>query len=345
MLRHVIAPAHSYAQIPNAILRHPRLSPDAKALLNWQLSLPGDERQCLSATAERAGIGKTAFQRAKRQLLGEGYFHEWRMRMDGGRFRTVQLVSNAALSAKEALAVRDGLRPAPDGARLTAGAGEPVSPGAGSPTVGRPTGRAVGGQPLENTSENTIQPTSSAPSDDEEPPGSRAAAKALLRSLGHADARFAMSARTARAWAPLAEPWLDTGLTPEQVRHTLTQGLAGARSPLAVLRWRLEHALPDIEPPAPAGPKPEPRVPHMRECRTRHTQTRLFTPKPGSDEPLCPDCRGEGRPIPEADQPQQAEQAQPQRPGFEEYVAARPPRRPGRRGRRSRVRRVGVRAP
>ncbi|MDT0378321.1 hypothetical protein RM572_05945 [Streptomyces sp. DSM 42041] len=310
MLRHAIAPARAFAQIPNAILRHPRLSSDAKTLLNWQLSLPPGDRQCLSDTARRAGIGKCAFQNAKRQLRDEGYLHEWRTQTGGGRFVTVQLVSNAPLSTKEALAARDGLQPAPGGARLAE-----ARPSDGTPAAGEPTGQAVGRQPQENTGKKTHQPASSAPEraaevttepphDQAEPAATNSGAQrseesstrlldaeAFLHSLGRDDPRLSLPRHTARHLAPLAVAWLDTGLPRDQLRHALSQGLAGARSTVALLRWRLANALPDVPPPPPSGPRPRARLSGMRECRTRHTQPRLFTPAPGSDNDLCPDCR------------------------------------------------------
>jgi hypothetical protein len=333
MLRHVIAPARSFAQIPNLILRHPRLSSDAKNLLNWQLSLPAHDTQCLSETASKAGIKKCAFQNAKRQLLDEGYLHQWRVRKDGGRFATVQLVSNAPLSAKEALAVRDGLRPTPGGARFTERAHEDGSPSAAQPTPGEPTGPPVGRLPKKNTGENTTRPTGPAPEPAAEPtesgapgtgvrpdtepgpwrrpdapardaepaPATHAAAEALLLSLSRIDPRLAMSAHTARRWAPLAARWLESGLPELQIRHALTEGLSSARRPLGALHWRLQHALPEVPPPpppAPAVPAPEPRVARMRECSTRHDQPRLFTPPPGSDEKLCRECRTTDKPTP-----------------------------------------------
>ncbi|MFR9674706.1 hypothetical protein [Streptomyces sp. TR06-5] len=318
MLRHVIAPARSFAQIPHAILRHPRLSSDAKNLLAWQLSLPPGEKQCLSDTARRAGIKKCAFQRAKRQLLDEGYVHQWTVQREGGRFATVQLVSNTVLSAAEALAARDGLRPAPGATRLTAAADSGgARPSAAEPTAGEPTCRPVGRQPEEDTGENTTRPTGPAhPPEDGPPPDEPAVdggegvdeatsrpgsgglpdAEMLLLSLRRVDPQLAMPVRTARNWAPLAAKWLDSGLSPLRIRHTLTEGLDSARRPLGALRWRLEHALPQAPPPPPSVPQAPapvrtPRVPRMRECRTRHTQPRLFTPLPGSDEEHCPDCR------------------------------------------------------
>ncbi|MFR9673234.1 hypothetical protein [Streptomyces sp. TR02-1] len=331
MLRHVIPPAHSYAQIPNAILRHPRLSSDAKTLLTWQLSLPPGEKQCLSDTARRAGIKKCAFQKAKRQLLEEGFLHQWTTRVDGGRFVTVQLVSNTALDPGEALAVRDGDR-AVHGAALP-GRGADVPPGAARPTAGGPTGPPVGRPPKRNTGRKTTPPTGpgtepaggppqsvspdpdvrsgtgrdgvpqDAPADDAAPASApHAAAEALLLSLRRIDPQLAMPVRTARSWAPLAAKWLASGLSELRIRQALTDGLADARRPLGALRWRLQHALPEVPAPvaarAPTAPAPEPRVARMRECLARHTQPRLFTPPPGSDETLCPDCRAPDEPAP-----------------------------------------------
>lgn len=345
MLRHATAPARAFAQIPNAILRHPRLSSDAKTLLNWQLSLPPGDRQCLSDTARRAGIGKCAFQNAKRQLRDEGYLHEWRTQTGSGRFVTVQLVSNSPLSAKDALAVRDGLQPAPGGAHLATGADGP--PSDRKPAAGEPTGRAVGRQPEENTGKNTHQPASSAPErvaamaavppqDQVEPeatcgggvaqPADESStrlldAEAFLYSLGRDDPRLALPRNTARRLAPLAADWLDTGLPRDLLRHTLTQGLAGARSTVALLHWRLTNALPDIAPPPPTGPRPLPRLAGMRECRTRHTQPRLFTPASGSDEDRCPDCRADAVET-------SAVRLEPSdRPGFAAFLSARATKR------------------
>ncbi|MDT0378287.1 hypothetical protein RM572_05775 [Streptomyces sp. DSM 42041] len=329
MLRHVIPPARAYAQIPNTILRHPRLSPDAKTLLTWQLSLPASEAQCLSDTARRAGIKKCAFQKAKRQLLDEGYLHQWTLRADGGRFLTVQLVANTPLSAKEALAARDGHQP-PPGDRKTTSRTDVQPPSAAPPAPGQPTRPAVGRLHKKNTRENTTPPTNPTPEPADEPvatpgPGpaaQHAAAHTLLLSLGRIDPQLALPARTAQRWAPLAAPWLDSGLSLLHIRHALTDGLEGARNPLGALHWRLRHALPDVPPPppaTPATPAPEPRLSRMRECTTRHDQPRLFTPPPGTDETRCPACRTTDTPTPPPP---------PAGSGYAEFTAARQSRPP-----------------
>ncbi|MFR9673135.1 hypothetical protein [Streptomyces sp. TR02-1] len=345
MLRHATAPARAFAQIPHAILRHPRLSAAAKTLLTWQLSLPADARQCLSDTARRARIGKAAFQRAKGELLAEGYVHEWRVRVEGGRFTTVQLVSNVPLEPAEAAALRDG--------RCSA------TPGAAPPAAGGPGIRSVGRQPGKNIKENTSPPTRPVPeaaapaaaaavaasaaspqlpetrapetveagetatsTETVETPGrALRAAETFLRALVGTHPRLALSPRTLRDVAPLAVPWLRTDLSAAQIEHALTSGLDDVRSPVGVFRWRLRHALPEQRPaPAPAAPLPPPRVAGMRECVAAHTQPRLFTPPPGSDAVLCPECRADDAapPVP----------AQPGPPGggYALFRAARGPR-------------------
>ncbi|MFR9673335.1 hypothetical protein [Streptomyces sp. TR02-1] len=142
-------------------------------------------------------------------------------------------------------------------------------------------------------------------------------AEAFLHSLGRDDARLSLPRHTARRLAPLAVDWLDTGQPRDQLRHTLTQGLAGARSTIALLRWRLANALPDAPPLPPSGPRPQPRLSGMRECRTRHTQPRLFTPAPDSGDDLCPDCRTAAAETPgDAPEPLNA-------PGFAAFLSAR----------------------
>lgn len=270
MLRHVIAPARNYSQVPNEILRHPRLNSDAVRLLTWQLSLHPDDRQSLSKTAERAGIKKRAFQRAKKQLLDEGFLHEWRQQGERGHWLTLQLVSNLSLSPAEALAARDGLPPADKKPQ--------APPSAPVRATGRPTRRAVGRQPRKDVGDNTTEP----------PPSPEAVD--LLLGLARTEPALAMNRGKARKWASLLVPWLEGGLAHEQIHHVLTQGIRETRNPIGVLLWRLAHARPEIAAPAAQPPS---RLAGMRECEGRHTQPRLCLPVPGAARALCPECRTE----------------------------------------------------
>jgi hypothetical protein len=156
MMRHANAPTQFFSQISNDILRHPRLSANAVRLLTWQLSLPPGARECLSRTAQRAGIGKAAFQSAKRQLQAEGYTHEWHLQDARGLWITEQLVSNVPLTPEEALAVRNAERClVTSGPGPVNGASPQVGPTAGNPAVGAPTGRSAGRCPDKDQEVNT----------------------------------------------------------------------------------------------------------------------------------------------------------------------------------------------
>ncbi|MEU7312849.1 hypothetical protein [Streptomyces sp. NPDC007083] len=284
MHRHVSAPSRFFSQLPNDIIRHPRLSANAVRLLAWQLSLPEGSDEPLWKTAERAGIGKVAFQHAKRQLRAECYLFEWRRQNEHGRWQTVQLVANIPLSPDEA---RAAVQPA-------------AQPTAAVPATGAPTRRPATPQPRKtpvgNTSHPPAAPTATATAtatpqrDTEADARAHVRAEALLLSLSHTAPYLAMSARKARRWAPLAARWLKRGMGTDDVRTALTAGLEQARSPLGALRWRLEHALPEpiATPPANTTPSP-PRVSRMRECAGPHIQPLLFAPV--GDEERCPACR------------------------------------------------------
>ncbi|MEU5431278.1 hypothetical protein AB0H73_37530 [Streptomyces olivoreticuli] len=253
MLKHAIAPARFFSQIPNEIIRHPRLSSDAVRLLTWQLSLPDGVDQRLSKTAEQAGIKKTAFTRAKRELAAEGYFHEWRGQGAGGLWRTRQLVSNVPLSDEQALAVRDGITP----------------PGDARPAVGEPSGPAVGRSQEENTGENTSHPLAER--------GARA-----LVAVCHAERRLRLSGRDLKELAPLAGEWLSRGATLSEMREALTDGLPEpVRSPVGILRDRLTRKMPE------PAPEPAPRPNPLRACGGGCGRVI----RPVADETECRDCR------------------------------------------------------
>lgn len=144
--RHFIAPQRAFTQLSNEIIRHPRLSSDAVRLLTWQLSLPEGATESLSRTADRANIGATAFTRAKRQLVAEGFVHERRVQVAAGRWITQQLVSSTPLNEAEAYKVL-GARPLITGEAqtMTERVTPQVAPSARNPAVGEPTGRGTDG--------------------------------------------------------------------------------------------------------------------------------------------------------------------------------------------------------
>ncbi|WP_414168745.1 hypothetical protein ACMATS_21435 [Streptoverticillium reticulum] len=251
MLRHVIAPARFFSQVPNEIIRHPRLSSDAVRLLLWQLSLPEGANEPLYESAKRAGIKKTAFLRAKRELASEGYLHDWRRQDRAGRWSRSQLVSNVPLTAEQAVAVRDTGQPTPPPTPAPAPTPAPTAP---EPAVGVPSARPVGRSQTSNTKENTPHPDH------------RRGAQ-LLAAAVHGDPRLRLGSRDVRQLAPLASEWLARGATPQELREALTSGLPEpVHSPAAITRDRLLRKMPDPLPertrripvPAPVPPPVSP---------------------------------------------------------------------------------------
>ncbi|MCT4355465.1 hypothetical protein M5362_20225 [Streptomyces sp. Je 1-79] len=278
MLRHANAPAGRFSQIPHEILRHPDLHSDAVRLLCWQLSLPDGVNESLSKTAERAGIRKVAFLRAKGQLKVAGYLHEWREQGPRGWWATRQLVSNVPLSAAEAAALRSG------------------PPTDTRPAAGEPTGRAVGRHPDATCGENTSNPP---------PPGGREADPGVFDAPGPADDLDVPEARrlvdgllaldprlrVPRAMLPelarLAARWLEAGHMAEAVRDSIARCLPGRGSPIHRPGGLLRYILREVPPVAP--PPPPPRVANLRECESgRHVQPYLF--RPSADEDVCGPC-------------------------------------------------------
>ncbi|MFD8572688.1 hypothetical protein [Streptomyces sp. NPDC059639] len=280
MIRHAIPPARFFSQIPNDILRHPRLGSDAVRLLSWQLSLPEGAGDSLSKTAGRAGIGKVAFGRAKRELKAEGFLHEWRQQGVRGLWTTVQLVSNVPLSQDEAVAVRDG-EPV-DG-------GPVAEPSGRQPAAGEPTRRAVGSHPERNIGDNP----SHHPAPQSAEGHASEAARELVVSIVELEPRLAAVPRgMLPQLAALAQRWLDAGHRPGGVRGWVWRRLPGKGQRIVRPGGLLRYVLSDV-PEVPgacetrsAGPS---RVAAMRECEGQHVQALLF--RPVSDEQLCRSCQ------------------------------------------------------
>ncbi|WP_031057429.1 hypothetical protein [Streptomyces sp. NRRL F-5702] len=185
MLSHVIPPVRGYTKCSNSLVRHPRLCSDAKILVLYVQGLPACDRdKALSEHARSLLMTGRAYQRAKAELLAHGYVHERRERIAGGRWRTVQVMSNEPLTADQAARLYAGA-PADGYAVVGAGragrvgrtghagqvghAGRAASgawsaPSTRFPTVGEPTGRSVGGQlPAdEDLGEDTSHPPTEA---------------------------------------------------------------------------------------------------------------------------------------------------------------------------------------
>ncbi|WP_225802864.1 hypothetical protein [Streptomyces sp. NK15101] len=279
--RHFNAPARAFTQFSHDIIRHPRLSSDAVRLLTWQLSLPRGARESLSRTAERARIGACAFGRAKRQLKEEGFVHERRVQVAGGRWVTQQLISGSPLTAAQAakLLAREPV------------ASSQVAPGPRKPAVGQPTSPSADGHPKKDPQEDTSDLPPQADAVEESPRLEEARAlvgalPALSPALRHVPP--GMHAELTR----LAARWLDTGHTPAEVHEHIRRGLPPVGTPVHHPGGLVRYLLRDVPPgpaPVPApGNRLSPRLEGARECVGSHTQTTLF--RPVGDETLCPRC-------------------------------------------------------
>ncbi|WP_415948119.1 hypothetical protein [Streptomyces sp. KLOTTS4A1] len=304
MLRHAIPPARFFTQVPNEILRHPRLSSDAVRLLTWQLSLPEGDNAPLSKTADQAGVKRGAFARAKEQLKAEGYLHEWREQCGRGRWATRQLVSNVPLSAAEAATVRDGgggtvlpdapaAPDAPDAPAEPCAPSAPDAPTAPPPAVGEPTPRAVGGHPSEYLLENTSNPPAAAATEAASEAAREAASAAtapaadLIGALRELDGRLRIPRAMTAELTAHVDAWLAAGHTLADVREHIAYGLPSPGRPVFRPGGLLRYLLKDVPP---VRAHEEPRVAAMRECTGEtHLHPRLF--RPVTTEALCPDCR------------------------------------------------------
>lgn len=249
MLRHAISPSRRFTKASHDVVRHPRLSSDAKILLLYVQGLPEDAPcRPLSELARKLGIKGRAYQKAKEQLVAHGYVHEWRTQGSRGRWITEQLVANTPLTIEQAAHLR--------GAPPTT-----APPSAHIPTVGEPAARTVGGyKAVEDHSDKTTPhpPSEAEPATDPEPePTSRpadshqlACAERVLLSLRHTRRELHLGAREARALAVEAVKWLERGLSESDLRQALLAERPedGVRSAFGFLRYRLIQKLPRPHP-------------------------------------------------------------------------------------------------
>ncbi|MGW9302310.1 hypothetical protein ACWHA3_16040 [Streptomyces cyaneofuscatus] len=314
MLWHAIAPVRRYTKASHDVVRHPRLCSDAKILLLYVQGLPDDETHlALSEHGLKLGIKGRAFQRAKEQLVVNGFVHERRAAGERGLWATHQLVSNVPLTDADALAVWRG-----------AGVGAGDSPSVQFPTVGEPSPRSVGHQlPVdEELGKNSSRPPTEAPSEDEgEVEGAGVAvevvelspqeveAERVLLSLRNFDRQLRLGVREARELVGLAVEWLRRGVSAGELRRVLSSGLPakGVRSAVGFLRHRLEMKMPEAPAPepepvpetesasvssdlpdAPPTPPTPPRVAPLVTCAGPGNE-HVFRAYGGAT--LCPDCQ------------------------------------------------------
>jgi len=297
MLWHAIAPVRRYTKASHDVVRHPRLCSDAKILLLYVQGLPdGQTHLALSEHARKVGIKGRAFQKAKGQLVVNGFVHERRDPAERGQWVTLQLFSNVPLSDADALAVWQ-----------EAGVGPGASPSAHFPTVGEPGPRTVGGQlPVEEEREKkSSHPPTEAPDPNEVVealPPEEAEAERVLLSLRHSDRQLHLGVAEARQLVGPAAEWLRRGVSGAELRRVLSSGLPadGVWSALGFLGHRLVQKMPRaeilaqplqqaVEETAPPPARVVPRyVAPLVTCQGPGTE-HVFRAMAGETE--CPDCQ------------------------------------------------------
>ncbi|MFD5985680.1 hypothetical protein [Streptomyces cyaneofuscatus] len=303
MLWHAIAPVRRYTKASHDVVRHPRLCSDAKILLLYVQGLPDEQTHlALSEHGRMLGIKGRAFQRAKEQLVVNGFVHERRVSGARGLWTTLQLFANVPLSDDDALAVwRE--------AAACAG----VSPSVQFPAVGDPGGRRVGGQlPVdEELGENSFRPPTQATHGEvvlEELSPEEAEVERVLLSLRECRRDLRLGVAEARSLIAPAVEWLRRGVSGAELRQVLSSGLptGRVRSAVGFLRHRLVQKMPEAPAPAPqpasesaSGPEPAPpglpdappappRVAPLVTCEGPGNE-HVFRAYGGAT--LCPDCQ------------------------------------------------------
>lgn len=322
MLWHAIAPSRRYTKASHDVVRHPRLSSDAKVLILYVQGLPdGGTDLALSEHARKLDIKGRAYQRAKEQLLLCGFVHERRVMGERGRWVTQQVFSNVPLADAE---VSPLWCDAGVGVGIGVGVAVAHSPSARFPTVGQPGPRAIGRQlPVDEEREkNYSRPPTEAPgalADLELLTAEEAQAERVLLSLRHVSRGLHLGVGEARALVAQAVEWLRRGVSVGELRRVLSSDLpeGGVRSAVGFLRHRLTQKMPEATVPAAREvqpvpmpmqererePVPEPEPPASDTASLpavpRYVPPLVTCPGPGPEhvframagETECPDCR------------------------------------------------------
>lgn len=281
------ARARYFTVLGNEVLRDRRLSFTARGLLAYLLSLPDGAREDVRTLADKnPGLGRRGVAKALDELVEYGYYVRRTVRCeDSGQVRTETYVFDTPQADSEApLPAPAGTGEAEAGKAGAFPKGnknpeeEPTHPAPMPTDSASPDGRAEGTAPTETT-----------PAPMSEATGRGAA---LLSRLGSVEPKLALSSADALALAPLAAPWLESGVSELETRSLLADGLPSVvHSARALLADRLVRKLPAPrtrrDAAAPAAPLVE-----CAECRD---------PLPrGQQTGICAVCAGAASPAVEA---------------------------------------------
>ncbi|MGW4763249.1 helix-turn-helix domain-containing protein [Streptomyces pseudogriseolus] len=315
--------------VGNHLAQHRELSLTAIGLATHIFSVPEGTPVDIRSLTERFPEGRDRIAFALRELEAHGYLRRVREHTEDGRLATRTYAHHTPVDAASAASAavvepaRSVVRRSAAGRARTRhtveavgdetpqeddhAVAEPVVPAGPTASTARvapapvepgPPRRPSGGRPGTVPDLTVPDLTVPGPTVPEMPPHAaprsgplHEKAVALLAGLRRADERLTLSLREVHRLAPAVVDWLERGVGPVALRHTLTADLPVVmKHPAGVLAYRLRELLP---PPLPAAPEPPPPTaaahrPHpLQDCDGCE---RVFrAPEPGR----CRDCRHE----------------------------------------------------
>ncbi|MFJ1914116.1 helix-turn-helix domain-containing protein [Streptomyces sp. NPDC088147] len=261
-----------FTVIGNHLAQHEGMSLVALGLGVYIQSLPDGVNVGIKTLAARFEEGEVTIAKALRQLEAYGYLSRTRERTPQGRWvtRTVAYDMPPPLTQQP---TAPKPRPRPKPAPTTAPAPAPAITSAPTNTL---------------SPARTPSPAPPLPEPGHPDLTRHRTATEILAGLRRHDPRLVLSERDVRRLAGAVSAWLERGIEPAAVQHTLTSLLPHdpIHSPAALLAHRLTTLLP---PPLPAAPA-RARVVPLQNCdRCDHA---FRAPEPGN----CPGCRAASRP-------------------------------------------------
>ncbi|MER7844212.1 hypothetical protein ABTZ03_09730 [Kitasatospora sp. NPDC096077] len=259
---HRSAHVRNFTVLPNAVLQYRRLSYTARGLLADLLSRPDGWREDGRHMADTSPQGRGAIRKALKELIAAGYYRVEKIRMPDGTIITETHVYDTPQL------------PAPPGATRPV-PGEATAGGADTLPKDQHKGTSLPAeQPDEADLADEADEQFTAVSDEQV----REAVATLFRAI-RPEPRLRLGEAEAIALAPLVAQWLERGSTVQELAQALLPGLpVPLRSPVGVLRSRLQRKMPPVRAPQ------QPSEPRYTECAKCHDPV----PQPG----ICAACAG-----------------------------------------------------
>ncbi|MFI1419279.1 hypothetical protein ACH4VX_15010 [Streptomyces sp. NPDC020731] len=221
-------------------------------------SLPEGTLVSIAALCAHFTEGEILISRALRELETAGYLERRRERLPTGQIRTRTYFYDVP-------------------------GGDPRTDPEGSPKPPRPRKPSAAERPAPSSAAAQATPVL-APDQPVEPaaladPDPRAVA--VLASLRRVDPRLVLSEREAARLAPAVTAWLAAGVSPSQIRTSLTAGLPDPflTRPVGILAFRLRETPLPAPPPVSLPPLPaRPAVPRFQTCDGCERAFRVWKP-------------------------------------------------------------------